>query len=319
MKFKKSLNCYFIMDVKEVASKINSSTSISARELDELIRKCRIIREQLELFLKKGEEVPYTGNETIDRFINEDSLAPIIGTICDERIKAETAWSVPYYLREFLKQKGLEFKPSSICKLGRKKLRNWFVSFMQDKWPSGLEEKDRKEWLDKIPKSIVATCKKIWKEYDDDPDNIFTVNNGNLSVPLVYYILRQFPGIGPKKATMIAREFGRGGEWFKSVKARLKKRGINFKVKRAYFTEIPIDVHVKMVLKRLGFARYREVQDIQNLARIIYPENPGLVDLLIWKIGREWCVNPPTCEKDHDVCPLSSICDYYNQIYKRYK
>ena len=74
-----------------------------------------------------------------------------------------------------------------------------------------------------------------------------------------------------------------------------------------------------MVLKRLGFARYREVQDIQNLARIIYPENPGLVDLLIWKIGREWCVNPPTCEKDHDVCPLSSICDYYNQIYKKYK
>jgi hypothetical protein len=30
-------------------------------------------------------------------------------------------------------------------------------------------------------------------------------------------------------------------------------------------------------------------------------------------------VNPPTCEKDHDVCPLSSICDYYNQIYKKYK
>jgi endonuclease III len=210
MKFKKSLNRYFIMDIKEVESKINSSTVGSVRELDELLRKCRVMREQLELFLKKGEEVPYTGNETIDRFIDEDPLAPIIGTICDERIKAETAWSVPYYLREFLKQKGLEFKPSSICKLGREELRKWLASYMQDKWPKRL--KKREEWLGKISESIVNTCEKIWKEYGDDPDNIFTVNNGNLSVPLVYYILRQFPGIGPKKATMIAREFGRGSE-----------------------------------------------------------------------------------------------------------
>jgi endonuclease-3 len=305
------------MDVKEVASKINSSTSISARELDELIRKCRIIREQLELFLKKGEEIPYTGNETIDRFINEDPLAPIIGTICDERIKAETAWSIPYYLREFLKQKGLEFKPSSICKLGREELRKWLASYMQDKWPKRL--KKREEWLDKISESIVDTCEKIWKEYDDDADNIFTVNNGNLSVPLVYYILRQFPGIGPKKATMIAREFGREGEWFKSVKSRLQKRGINLTISNIYFSEIPIDVHVRRVFRRLGFIRYTQLQDFQNLARIIYPENPGPVDLLIWKIGRERCVNPPICEKDHDVCPLSSICDYYNQTYKKYK
>jgi endonuclease III len=233
-------------------------------------------------------------------------LAPIIGTICDEKIKAEIAWNIPYNLYEFLKRKGLEFKPSTICTLRKEELRKWLASHMCDKWPKKLSEKEREEWLNKISIAIVDTCEKIWKEYNDDPDNIFTINNGNLSIPIIYFALRQFPGIGPKKASMIARDFGRNSDWFKSVKVRLLKRGINLTVTNIHFTEMPIDVHVRRVFRRLGFARYNQPQDFQNLARIIYPENPGLVDDLIWQLGREVCKNYPICVK----CPLSNICEY---------
>jgi hypothetical protein len=54
----------------------------------------------------------------------------------------------------------------------------------------------------------------------------------------------------------------------------------------------------KKVFRRLWFIKYTQSQDFQNLARMIYPENPGLVDLLVWKIGKERCVNLPICEKD---------------------
>ena len=296
---------------------MNSSITGNNRELEEILRKCKVIKEQLELFIKKENE-ENTENEAIDKFISENSLALIVGTICDEKIKAETAWSIPYYLNEFLKQKGLEFKPSAICKLGKEELRNWIASYMQGKWPK-TKKFDCEEWLNKISESIINTCEKILKEYNDDPYNIFTINDGSLSVPIVYFIFRQFPGIGPKKASMIAREFGSYGDWFKSVKARLQRRGINLNVSYPYFTEIPIDIHVRRVFQRLGFVRYIEPQDFQNLARMIYPENPGLVDLLIWEIGRERCKKFPKCERKYDICPLSSVCDYYNQIYKGYK
>ena len=45
-----------------------------------------------------------------------------------------------------------------------------------------------------------------------------------------------------------------------------------------------IDVHVRQVFGRLflGSEQQRlEYQDIQNIARLIYPENPGIVDALI--------------------------------------
>lgn len=69
---------------------------------------------------------------------------------------------------------------------------------------------------------------------------------------------------------------------------------------------MPIDIHIKRVLQRLGFGRYNRPQDVQNLARLICPENPGMVDDLIWKVGREFCKSKPECGK----CPLINACDF---------
>jgi hypothetical protein len=80
-----------------------------------------------------------------------------------------------------------------------------------------------------------------------------------------------------------------------------------------------LTAHLKKFFEDYGSSSILNRKIFKTWLEYIYPENPGPVDLLIWKIGRERCMNPPICEKDHGVCPLSSICDYYNQMYKRYK
>jgi len=48
---------------------MNSSITSNNRELEEILRKCKVIKEQLELFIKKENE-ENTGNEAIDKFIS---------------------------------------------------------------------------------------------------------------------------------------------------------------------------------------------------------------------------------------------------------
>ena len=60
-----------------------------------------------------------------DRFLYENSLAPLIGTICDWRVNADIAWSVPYYLSRKLKKKGYPFRSSSIIKVGEDNIKEF--------------------------------------------------------------------------------------------------------------------------------------------------------------------------------------------------
>lgn len=274
-------------------------------EVKTLAAKCQEIRKQLIEFLKRKQSIPYNANE----FLNKDPLAPMIGTVCDQQISADVAWEIPYHLATWLRQQGITFKASGVRSLGQQKLRSWLNEHMRNRWPSKMTIEEREKWLDNISRYIIHTCEKTSELYGDDPDSIFIINNGILSIPLIYFILRQFDGIGPKKASMIARDFGRGCNWLRSINFRLKSKGIKLKVKDVHFTEIPIDFHVKKVFRRIGFLRYNQPQDFQNIARLIYPENPGLVDDLIWIIGREICKPKPNCEE----CPLSEICEYYSR------
>ena len=98
-----------------------------------------------------------------------------------------------------MRRGGLEFKAGIIREIGIFELREWLDNYMSDKWPRRLSIEKRKEWLDKISEYILDACEKIEREYGDDPDNIFAVNNGHLSIHLVYFLLRQFKGISPKK------------------------------------------------------------------------------------------------------------------------
>jgi hypothetical protein len=154
-------------------------------ELAKILEKCRVVGEQVKLLLQHM-DTSYDPNE----FLNREPLALIIGAICDEKISADVAWSIPYSLHKWLERQGLKFKASTIFNIGEEKLREWLTEYMRDKWPRMMRRKEREEWLRRIPAYIINSCGKIWREYSDDPDSIFTASNGLLPIPLVYFMLR---------------------------------------------------------------------------------------------------------------------------------
>ena len=291
----------------------------SRRDLvDEILEKAKVIRKHVEEYLSSGSQEwsLLDIEDDVKKFLLSDPLAYIIGAICDQQIKAETAWSIPKALHDKLKERGLEFKASVIYRLGEDEVRKLLEDCMKNirvkgKWGRLTSKKARERWLQDISLYIVKTCELIAKKYNDDPDKMLLVSNGKLNPPLLYFIFRQLPGIGPKKASMLSRDFASDENLYsKWVLERLRMQGVNLVVEQKYFTEIPVDVHIKRVVERIFGSEYTENQDIQNLGRLIYPENPGLVDYYLWDFARKICINDerePKCNE----CQLRNICRYY--------
>jgi len=289
--------------------------------VDEILEKAKVIRKHVEKYLSsESQEWSLLDIEDdVKKFLRSDPLAYIIGAICDQQIKAEAAWSIPKVLHEELKKRNLEFKASVIYRLGEDEVRKLLEDCMKnirvkDKWGRLRSKKARERWLQNISSYIVKTCELIAKKYNDDPDKMLldAINKyGKLNPPLLYFIFRQLPGIGLKKASMLSRDFASDENLYsKWVLERLRMQGVNLVVEQKYFTEIPVDVHILRVVERIFGREYKENQDIQNLGRLIYPENPGLVDYYLWDFARKICINDkrePKCNK----CPFTGICRYY--------
>lgn len=252
-----------------------------------------------------------------EEFLKTNSLAPIVGTICDQQITAEDAWEFPYWLHEQLKQQ--EFSAQAICELGKLRIKELLQVYLEDKWPLGMLENDREKYLQGISSYIIDACNFIAKSFDNNPDNMF--RQGNYNVPQIYFILRVLPGVGPKKASMIARDFAQAtGSWYWGICERLGKlSGIEFKVNREYLSEVPVDVQVVKVFGRI-MGEFRNTPprvkflnywpDIQNLAKLTFPDFPGKLDQILWAVGREYCrERQPDCSE----CPLRTLpCNYAN-------
>ncbi len=287
-----------------------SMRGLKFEEIRDRAEKFRDIIESFEDEISSGER---------EKFLAENPLAPLIATICDERIKAEHACDFPLWLYTQLGKGYLS--ADLILEIGKDRIRNLLQTFMEGKWPSEMTEKDRESYLKKISSSIFDACKKIYHQYDNNPDNLF--KKGKYKSPEIYFILRELPGIGPKKASMVARDFAKGSSpWFKGLSKRLKEKGIEFKVTGVFLTSVPIDVHVVKVFTRIMYGfRYPprrskfldHYPDIQHFAKLAYPEFPGRVDDILWSVGRKYCdARQPNCEG----CPLRDLpCEYA----KRYR
>jgi endonuclease III len=179
-----------------------------------------------------------------------------------------------------------------------------------------MGEQDRENYSENIPGYIVDACNTIVEKHASNPDTMF--DKGKYIVPEIYFILRTLPGIGPKKASMIARDFVKAeGGWYSGVKERLKIKGKEFKVEGKHLSEVPVDVHVVKVFGRI-MGEFRNTPDrrkfldywpdIQNFAKVAYPDFPGRIDESLWLVGREYChERQPNCRE----CPLNDIpCDY---------
>jgi len=222
-----------------------------------------------------SQNVHFTYEPESDSFLNDLTNYPhafVLACLMDRQIKAERAWKIPYLVCK-------EFNSYSISELSKIELKN-YISF--------FESKKIHRFNSTMAEIFYKTVMKIKKEYKEDASRIWKDKPSSASV--VYKFL-EFEGSGIKISTMAANILAR-----------------QFKIPFSdyYSIDISPDVHIKRVMKRLGFVPENAENDmIIYKARELNPEFPGIIDFSCWEIGRNWCKpNNPDCEN----CIMKTEC-----------
>ena len=73
-----------------------------------------------------------------------------------------------------------------------------------------------------------------------------------------------------------------------------------------YSIDVSVDVQVRRVFNRLCLTKSGDtVEGITYMARSLNPDFPGILDLPVWEIGRNWCrPREPVC----DSCIMNNVC-----------
>jgi endonuclease-3 len=139
-----------------------------------------------------------------------------------------------------------------------------------------------------MSRNLYDAIQHICKSYSGDASQIW--RDKPSSAELVWRFL-EFPGVGPKIATMATNILAR-----------------QFKVplRDYYSVDISADIHIRRVFARLGLIEPgASAERVSFRARALYPEFLGLLDHPLWEIGRNWCrPRHPKCEQ----CYLSPHC-----------
>ena len=290
--------------------------SLKLIELSKIVEKAKIIAH---IWSKWREHIEPVYDPVLLRF----DFAPLIATICDEEVRAEVAWRFPSWLYNRLGNLDLE------TLLRIKDYRSVLEEYLSGIWPSNNKDEIRRQmYIERVSKNI-ANALKFFNDKSMTPVTMF--EDREYKVAEVYFMLRAVPGIGPKKAFMITRDFAyriigytKYHPWFDQVKAKRPK----FSVTDLHFLDPPVDSQAVKVFNRLFGRKYprngydwkseitpETVQDIHMFARLAFPEMPAEIDDLFWNVGREYCDNiNPNCVK----CPLREACDVAKRSQQKY-
>lgn len=228
------------------------------------------------LFCDQSGPVVFSGDPDADRLLNDLKRHPhafVIGCLMQRQVRAETAWLVPYRLSERLG--GFSF--AKLRKLSRPKLESTFCK------PYSLHRLGRRMVAD-----LHAALRIIADEYGGVASRIWT---GTPSSAEVVYRFLQFPGVGPKIATMATNILAR------HLKVPMSDR---------YSIDVSPDAHVRRVFGRLGLVgEGASNEELIYRARSLHPRFPGLLDGPTWQIGRDWCrPKGPLCRD----CTMQKLC-----------
>ena len=237
----------------------------------------KILRRMGERLLNApSKAVEFTGIKAPDALLNDLKTHPhafVIACIMDRQMKAEKAWAIPYEIKKTLG--GFSFS-----KLKKLTLDDAVTVFTK---PKKLHR-----YSEDMAKNFYLAIGRIDKIYSCNAANIW--NDEPSSARLVRRFL-EFRGVGPKIGTMAANMLAR-----------------DFKIPVADRISIDIspDVHVMRVFRRLGLLEENASnEELIYLARELNPQYPGIFDLSVWEIGRNWCKpNNPQCED----CELVECC-----------
>jgi len=242
-----------------------------------------------DILVKRGEELraqplalfPFTRHVEADALLNDLEHYPhayVLACLMDRQIKAEKAWFIPHRFRE--KLGSFEFGVLAALSLDQ------VLALMS-----------RPEPLHRFPNKMArifhSAILRIRDQYAGDASRIWRDNPS--SATLVRRFL-EFEGAGPKIATMAAN---------------ILVRDLKIPVSDTYSIDISPDVHVRRVFGRLGLARAEASnEELIYTARRLNPTYPGIFDLSVWEIGRDWChPQAPECWK----CYLERYCPTANR------
>lgn len=215
----------------------------------------------------KSAVAPFTYNQDADALVRSDPFAFLLAVISAVGIRAERAWALPYELRRRLGY----LSPAELAE-------NPGAVRVVVRRPPQLHR-----FVNTVPNWLVEAARIVLDRYDGDAERLWS------DTPTAVELrrrLQEFPGMSQKKAAMaaeiLARDLGKPLSESKSS-----------------------DAHTRRVFLRTGLVDRSEVRQIAAVARRLYPDLPGALDLPAWDIGRRWCwpANP-----DCPTCPLNCAC-----------
>ncbi len=227
------------------------------------------------LLNKHNKREKLSGDHEADNLLNNIEKYPhayVIACLMDMQIPAERAWIIPYKISKYIG--GFEF--------GR------LVELDLDQIERIFKVKNLHRFNEKMAERVYRAIKKIDEIYSRDASNIWKNKPGSATIVRRFL---EFEGAGIKVSTMAANILAR-----------------HFKIPMKDYISIDIspDVHVKRVLRRLGFiSKDAGENEIIYCAREINPQYPGILDWPCWEIGTNWCkAHNPKC----DDCYLNKYC-----------
>lgn len=235
-----------------------------------------LVKRGEELLAKPFEPVQFTGNAEADVLLNDLAEHPhafVIACLMDRQLQAEKAWLIPWRAQQRLGT--LDF--NRLLLLEQSDVVNLFIQ------PPPLHR--YKEIMADV---FFSAIQQINKQYSG---NAAAIWNGKPSSATLVRRFLEFKGAGQKIATMAAN---------------ILVRDMKIPVSDKYSIDISIDVQIRRTFERLGLVREGgSNEELIYRARELNPEYPGILDLSLWEIGRQWCrPQNPECVK----CYLEKHC-----------
>lgn len=216
----------------------------------------------------------YSGIEKVDRLIDRNDFAFLIGVISDYGVSALRAWSLPYKLKRRL---GV-LNPQRTIMLSENQLEQALRK------PSNLHRFPKQ-----IARFVLDASERVSSQYGGVTSNIWETTKSAREIKSRFL---QFKGIGPKKAEMATK---------------ILVRDKNLELNDLWSVGLAPDVHVWRVLYRLGVVSSNpgSFAELVKVGKLLKPEYPAEFDDAIWMLGRDICrPTNPSCSE----CPLNVLC-----------
>lgn len=207
-------------------------------------------------------------------FVTSNMNAFLFGLIADSSVKAETAWSLPYRLKQRLHHFDL----------------NRIANMAPDELTDIIKEKPAlHRYPSNIAKYIKSAAKLLISKYESNAANIWA---NDASAADIVSRLEEFKGISHKKA---------------ALGSLLLVRDLGVDIKDKENINIAYDIHIRRICLRAGFCAQDTIEDVTMAGKRILPEFPGRLTSSFWAIGRDICrPSNPLCSE----CPLDDVCEH---------